>query len=70
MNVNKYVDKKYKKMSLKDIAKSPVVAIQGINDKDAEYLRKAFDIKTVNDLARLKYVRWAQAICFLSEAEE
>ena len=70
MNVNKYVDKKYEKMSLKDIAKAPVVAIQGINEKDAEYLRKAFNIKTVNDLARLKYVRWAQAICFLAEAEE
>jgi len=70
MNVNKFVDKKYEKMPLKELAKAPVVAIQGISEKDAVYLRQAFNVKTVYDLAKLKYVRWAQAICFLAEAEE
>ena len=70
MNINKYVDKKYEKMSLKEIAKAPVTAIQGISDNDAELLRRAFNVKTVYDLAKLKYVRWAQAICLLAEAEE
>ena len=70
MNINKLVDKKYEKTPLKDIAKAPVSAIQGISDSDAELLKQAFNVKTVYDLARLKYVKWAQAICILAEAEE
>ena len=70
MNINKLVDKKYEKMPLKDIAKAPVSALQGISDNDAELLQQAFNVKTVYDLARLKYVKWVQAICILAEAEE
>ena len=70
MNINKYLDKKYEKMPLKEIAQAPVAAIQGISESDAELLKQAFNVKTVYDLARLKYVRWAQAICLLAEAEE
>jgi len=70
MNINKFVDKKYEKLSLKQIAASPVDALQGISEGDAKLLKEAFKVKTVADLAKLKYVRWAKAICILAEGEE
>ena len=36
-------------------------ALQGVSAGDAEALKKAFNIKTVRDLANSKYVQWAQA---------
>jgi hypothetical protein len=70
MNANKLVDKKYEKMSFKELAKAPVSAIAGITEKDEELLKQAFKVKTVADLAKLKYVKWAQAIVTLAEGEE
>ena len=70
MNINKIVDKKYEKMSLKELANAPVAALSGVSDGDAELLQKAFNVKTVSDLAKLKYVKWAQAICTLADGEE
>ncbi|MCL2276700.1 MAG: hypothetical protein FWC21_02260 [Treponema sp.] len=69
MNINNYVDKKYEKMSLKQLANAPVEAIQGISDNYAKTLKEAFKVKTISDLAKLKYVKWAQAICLLAEGE-
>ncbi|MCL2244938.1 MAG: hypothetical protein FWC03_10810 [Treponema sp.] len=70
MNINKFVDKKYESMTLKELAGAPVDAIQGISEGDAKLLKEAFKVKTVSDLAKLKYVKWAQAICVLAEGEE
>ena len=70
MNINHFVDKAYEKLTLKEIANSPVEAIQGVSAKDAELLKEAFNVKTISDLANLKYVKWAQAICTLAEGEE
>jgi hypothetical protein len=69
MNIDKYVTKKYEKMTLKEIANSPVDAISGISEGDAKLLKEAFHVKTVLDLAKLKYVKWAQAICILADGE-
>jgi hypothetical protein len=69
MNIDKIVDKKYEKMTLREIANSPVDAIQGISEGDAKLLKEAFNVKTVSDLANLKYVKWAQAICTLADGE-
>jgi len=69
MNIDKFVDKKYEKMTLKEIANSPVDAIQGVSEGDAKLLKEAFNVKTVSDFANLKYVKWAQAICTLAEGE-
>jgi len=70
MNINKYLDKAYEKLTFKEIINAPVSAIQGITEKDGELLKEAFNVKTVSDLANLKYVKWAQAICVLAEGEE
>jgi len=69
MNIDKYVIKKYEKLTLKELVNAPVDAIAGISEGDAKLLNEAFYVKTVFDLAKLKYVRWAQAICTLAEGE-
>jgi hypothetical protein len=69
MNLKKALDKAYEGKSLKELADAPVAALAGVSDADAELLLKAFKVKTVRDLAELKYVRWAQGIVALADAE-
>jgi hypothetical protein len=69
MNIDKFLDKKYEKLTLKELTAAPVDAIAGISEGDAKLLKEAFNVKTVKDLAKLKYVKWAQAICTLAEGE-
>jgi hypothetical protein len=69
MNIDKFVDKKYEQMTLKEIANAPVDAIAGVSEGDAKLLKEAFNVKTVSDFANLKYVKWAQAICTLAAGE-
>jgi len=70
MNINIALDKAYEGKSFKELVDAPVAALAGISDKDAELLKSAFGVKTVGDLAKLKYVAWAQAIVTLAETEE
>ncbi|MDR0503786.1 MAG: hypothetical protein LBH16_10760 [Treponema sp.] len=67
MEINKILDKAYEKKSFKEVADAPVSALQGVSEGDAVKLKEAFNVKTVKDLANLKYVRWAQAITTLAE---
>jgi len=69
MNIDNAVDKAYETKSLKEIADSPVDAIQGVSEGDARLLAEAFNVKTVRDFANLKYVKWAQAIVTLADTE-
>jgi hypothetical protein len=69
MNINKALDKAYETKSLKEIANSPVGALQGVSEGDAQKLAEAFSIKTVRDLGTNKYFLWAQAIVKLAESE-
>jgi hypothetical protein len=70
MNINRALKKEYEQKSLKEVADAPVAAIQGVSEGDAEKLQAAFGVKTVRDLAQLKYVLWAQAIVALADTEE
>ncbi|MBF0621137.1 MAG: hypothetical protein HQL54_04350 [Magnetococcales bacterium] len=69
MNINNALDKAYEGKSLKELVDAPVGALQGVSEADAEKLQAAFNVKTIGDLASLKYVRWAQAIAALAETE-
>jgi len=69
MDINKAVDKSFEKMSFKEIANAPVSALQGLSEGDADLLNKAFKVKTVKQLANLKYVKWAQAIVTFADLE-
>lgn len=70
MNINKVVDKSWESKSLKEIAKAPIAALEGVSEADAKALSAAFGVKTIEDLANLKFFHWAQAIVTLAAAEE
>ena len=63
-----YLDKKYEKMSWKEVAAAPASAISGVSEQDGKDLKKAFGINTVKELAQNKYVLLAQGINFFSQA--
>jgi len=66
MSVREYVlksfDKEYEQKSLMELRKAPLSAISGISQTDAESLKNAFGIDTIEELAMNKYVLLAQAI--------
>jgi hypothetical protein len=70
MDINKALDKAYEQKTFKELVDCPVDALQGVSAGDAEKLKEAFNVKTIKDLATLKYVRWAQAIVTMSEVEQ
>ncbi len=70
MNINKAVDKAFEGKSLRELANAPVSALQGVSENDAKLLLEAFNVKTIGDLANLKYVKWAQAIVALADTEQ
>ena len=60
------VDKAYENLSIAELVKAPVDALQGLSAGDAELLQKAFNIKTIGDLGSNKFFLWAQAIVTLN----
>jgi len=70
MNINNALVKEYESKPLKELVNAPVDALQGVSANDAKLLAEAFNVKTIGDLANLKYVKWAKAIATLSDTEE
>jgi hypothetical protein len=56
-------------IDLDKVPAAPVSALNGVFDRQGELLKEAFGIKTVADLADLKYARWAQALVTLDVAK-
>eukprot|EP00587_Corethron_hystrix_P010964 CAMPEP_0113311918 /NCGR_PEP_ID=MMETSP0010_2-20120614/8953_1 /TAXON_ID=216773 ORGANISM="Corethron hystrix, Strain 308" /NCGR_SAMPLE_ID=MMETSP0010_2 /ASSEMBLY_ACC=CAM_ASM_000155 /LENGTH=204 /DNA_ID=CAMNT_0000167633 /DNA_START=112 /DNA_END=726 /DNA_ORIENTATION=+ /assembly_acc=CAM_ASM_000155 len=69
MNVDDAVDKEWEAKSLTEILDAPTEALQGIG-KEACELLESLGIKTVGDLAKCKYCRWAEAITTMAGYEE
>jgi hypothetical protein len=69
-DIARFLDKAWEKKEFADLASAPVNAIQGLSADDAEALKKAFNVKTIRDLAENKYVLVAQAIVALSGAQK
>jgi hypothetical protein len=67
-DIARYVDKQYEGMDFAQIADQPISALQGVSPGDAELLQKAFNVKTIRQLAELKFVKAAQAITLLAGA--
>jgi hypothetical protein len=63
----KLLDRKYENMSLTELMKAPVHAMAGISEKDAEFLRQAFNIKTIGDLGRNRIFRMAVDLADLAD---
>jgi predicted RecB family nuclease len=62
----KFFDKAYETKNIVELTKTPVAAISGVSETDAEDLKQAFGIETVEDLANNKYVNLAQGINYFS----
>lgn len=69
-DIGKHVDKAYEGKDFEDLADSPVEALEGLSAGDAEALKKAFNIKTIRQLAESKFVLRAQAITNLAMAQK
>lgn len=69
MNIDKAVDKEFESMSLAALLEAPIHAIEGLTEK-ADAVLKDLHVKTIGDLADLKYCRWAEAIVELAKYEE
>lgn len=70
MNINKALVKAYQDRPLKVLAKAPVSALAGVSETNAQALEKVFGIKTIDDMAKNKFFRWASAIAILAQVEE
>ena len=66
-NLDKILDKAYEEKSLAELVDSPVDALAGVSEGDAQLLQEAFNIKTVGDLGRNKFFRAAAALVDLAE---
>jgi predicted RecB family nuclease len=62
----KFYIKDYEDKGIVELTESPVCAISGVSESDAEDLKKAFNIETVEDLATNNHVRLAQGINYFS----
>ncbi|MFE6382394.1 hypothetical protein [Streptomyces roseolus] len=69
IDLDKVLDSAWADKGLAEILAAPVAALKGVSDRDGELLEEAFGVKTVADLAELKYVRWAQALAALNAAK-
>jgi hypothetical protein len=70
MNIDTIVDKEYVGLSFRALAEAPTSALRGISPKDAKALAQAFNVHSVRDLAKLEFVKWAQAIATLADHEQ
>lgn len=66
-NLDTVLDKAYESSSLAELVDAPVSALAGVSDADAEALKKAFNIKTIGDLASNKYIQAAIAIAEIAK---
>ena len=65
VGLDKALDKAYEGKTIEELLDSPVAALAGVSDGDAEHLQAAFGIKTVRDLGTNKYFHLAQALVAL-----
>jgi hypothetical protein len=61
------LDKAWHGKTAQELADAPVSALKGVSDADADYLAKAFGIKTVRDLGTNKFFKAAQSIAALAD---
>jgi len=66
-DIAKILDKAYENKDFGELAASPVSALQGVSESDAQHLKEAFGIDTIRELATNKFVLWAQAINVLAK---
>jgi hypothetical protein len=68
-DITKYVDKAHEQKDFAELADLPIDALQGVSKADAEAIQKAFNVKSIRQLAEHKFIRAAQALTFLAGAK-
>ncbi|WP_432037900.1 hypothetical protein [Streptomyces cucumeris] len=68
IDLGKMVDKAWADKEISEILGAPASALKGVSDRHGELLQEAFGIKTVADLANLKYFQWASTLAALENA--
>merc|ERR1712118_621131 len=68
MNINKLLVKDWESSSLADLLDAPMSAFEGVTE-DQDKIFRSLGIKTIGDLGKWKYFRWARAICTLAQYE-
>ncbi|PWC43848.1 hypothetical protein [Azospirillum sp. TSO22-1] len=63
------LDKAHEGKPFRDILKLSPSALQGVTEKDAEALKSAFGIRTIEDMAGNKFFRLAQALVTMAAYE-
>lgn len=66
-DMSKHLDRAYEAKSFEELVDAPIEALEGLSKHDAELLGKAFNIRTIRDLAESKFVLRAQAIVNLAK---
>ncbi|BAU81024.1 hypothetical protein [Streptomyces laurentii] len=69
IDLDKVLDKAWADKSVAEVLAAPVDALKGVSERQGALLNEAFGIKTVADLADLKFARWAQALAALDAAK-
>ena len=64
------LDREFEEKTLKELAKSPIHALEGLSPRHARLMEEGFGIKTIEDLAKLKYFEIAKAITTLAKYEK
>jgi hypothetical protein len=67
-DLDKLLDKAFESRTLNELVDSPVAALAGVSEQDAQLLQQTFNIKTVRDLGRNKYFRAAAALVDLADS--
>lgn len=68
-NIDHALDKAWEDKSFEELLEAPVAAFQGLSDRQGELLAEAFNVKTIKQLANLKYFNVAKAIASLAVKE-
>jgi hypothetical protein len=66
-DLDKVLDKAYENWELAALLKAPVAALAGVSEGDAEKLKAAFGIDTVEELGRHRLFRVAAALVDLAD---
>ncbi|CAK0754455.1 LigA domain-containing protein [Azospirillaceae bacterium] len=64
------LDKEHENKPLKEIVKLSPSALQGVSERDADLLKQAFNIKTIEEMGKNKFFLWAQALTALAPYEK
>jgi uncharacterized OB-fold protein len=62
-----WIDKPFRDMSPEALMKQPPHVLKGVSEGDSRKMAAAFNIKTVEDFAKLDYAAWAQELVSLKE---